>query len=191
MSIALNPKGELDVSVYTPDVEVNPPLVLSWKLDFRKAREEAGSFDSSFRFGTNRTPVRFRRARLAPLSLMIGYDLVYDPGADVLRLDNFGVRFGNSAWIRLAGSVRSVTTRQEIDIRMTHSAISLDELYPYYAAITGDREARFGGVVSLYPLTVRAIRRRWTYRGTRSSWCLLQCAGNAGRASSARLSFAR
>jgi len=190
MSIALNPKGELDVSVYTPDVEVNPPLVLSWKLDFRKAREEAGSFDSSFRFGTNRTPVRFRRARLAPLSLMIGYDLVYDPGADVLRLDNFGVRFGNSAWIRLAGSVRSVTTRQEIDIRMTHSAISLDELYPYYAAITGDRETRFGGVVSLYPLTVRGnpssmdIQGELALRGVSFS-----VPGTQAALPSARLSF--
>ncbi len=154
MSIALNPKGELDVSVYTPDVEVNPPLVLSWKLDLNKGIDTAGSFKSSFRFGTNRTPVRFRRARLAPLNLMIGYDMVYDPASDRLMLDHFGVRFAGSTWLNLVGTVRKVTTRQEIDLRMTQSAISLDELYPYFAAITGNRVTRFGGVVSLYPLTI-------------------------------------
>ncbi|HSV96737.1 MAG TPA: hypothetical protein VLM75_07365 [Spirochaetota bacterium] len=155
MSIALNPKGELDVSVYTPDVEVNPPLVLSWKFDFNKGKAGNNSFASAFRFGTNRTPVRFKRSRLAPLSLMIGYDMVYDPAVDNLRLDHFSVRFAGSTWLNLAGTVRNVTTRQEIDIRMTHSAIALDELYPYYAAITGDRLTRFGGVISLYPLTIK------------------------------------
>ncbi len=165
MSIALNPRGELDVSLYTPDVEVSPPLVLSWKLDFKKPRDASGSFDSTFRLGTKRTPVRFRRSRLSPLNLMIGYDMVYDPGSDVLRLDSLGVRFGNSVWINMAGTVREVTGRQEIDIRMTQSAISLDELYPYYSALTGDKATRFGGLVSLYPLTVRGSASSMDLKG--------------------------
>ncbi len=155
MSIALNPKGELDVTVYTPDVEVKPPLVLSWKLDFARGKGGDKSFRSAFRFGTSRTPVRFRRSRLAPLNLMIGYDMVYDPAADLLRLDHLGVRFAGSTWMNLSGTVRKLTTRQEIDIRMTQSTLSLDELQPYYAAISGDRQTRFGGVVSLYPLTIK------------------------------------
>ncbi len=155
MSMALNPKGELAVSVYTPDVEVRPPLVLSWRLDFNKAKSGGRTFASAFRFGTNRTAVRFKRARLAPLDLMIGYDMVYDPLADRLRIDHFGVRFADGTRLNLEGTVRDVTTRQEIDIRMTRGGISLDELYPYYAAITGDRLTRFGGIVSLYPLTIK------------------------------------
>ncbi|HDP81184.1 MAG TPA: hypothetical protein ENN21_10130 [Spirochaetes bacterium] len=155
MKIVLNPGEEMDVSFSSREAGVQPPLVLTWKLEFEKNRGRQPLFGSVFKFGTYRTPVRFKQTHLAPLHFMLSYDLFYEPSRDRLSINHFGLRFLGRKWLFLSGTVDGVTTNQTVDIKMTESAIVLDDLYPYFRALTGDRTTSFGGVVSLFPLTVR------------------------------------
>jgi hypothetical protein len=155
MSVTLNPDDRIDVSFYSPEVSVEPPLILGWSLVFDKGDGSQPKFNSRLRAGTSNTPIRFRKARLAPLDFLVSYDLSYDPVKDYLSLGDFGVSFKGKNWIRLAGSVSEASKKPYVNIRMAQSEIVLSDLYPYYKAITGDSSMRFGGSVTLAPLTIK------------------------------------
>ncbi len=157
MKLELNPREEMNVTFTSAVAEVKPPLILTWKLLYKKKEEADGRprFESRLKLGTYRTPVRFQRVHLAPLTFMVSYDLFYEPTADYLRINNLGVDFAGRTLLSIGGEVRDVTKKQRFDIRMIKSSISLTELYPYYRSITGDRSMRFAGDLSLYPLTVK------------------------------------
>ena len=157
MKIELNPKEEMNVTFTSSDIDVRPPLILTWKLLYNKMEGDSGKprFESRLRMGTYRTPVRFRRTHLAPLNFLVSYDMFYEPGADHLRLNSLGIDFAGKKLLNLAGEVRDVTTKQRFNFRMTESTIALTDLYPYYRSVTGDRSMRFAGNVSLYPLTIK------------------------------------
>ncbi|TAL39595.1 MAG: hypothetical protein EPN93_01230 [Spirochaetes bacterium] len=165
MKIVLNPEEEMQVSFYSQDADVTPPLILTWKLLFSKTEANKPEFKSLLKFGTYRTPVRFKQAHLAPLNFMVSYDIFYDPTSDFLRVNNFGVTFLNRRWLFLAGSVKDVTTAPVVDIKMEESAIVLDDLYPYFLALTHDYATRFSGVISLYPLSVKGTPDRMDING--------------------------
>ncbi len=155
MDITLNPREEMNVTFVSREAEVGPPLILTWKLLYKKENQGRPQFESRFKFGTYRTPVRFRRQHLAPLTFMVSYDLLYEPLTDFLRLNQFGVGFNGRRLFNLAGEVKEVSTKQNFSLRMTESDINLNELYPYFRQLTGNTAMRFGGSISLAPLTVR------------------------------------
>ena len=155
MDIKLNPAEELDVSFYSADAQVSPPLLMSWKLGYEKGDRNRPRFNSSFKFGTYKTPVRFKGTYLAPLTFLVSYNLYYSPLEDRLNLDHLGVSFGGKKWIDLTGNIARATGNQQIDLRMRESLIDLRALYPYYLSLTKDRNTRFNGTISLYPLNVK------------------------------------
>lgn len=165
MKIQLNPREEMDFYFYSKDADLAPPLVLSWKLLFDKADKANPKFESSFKFGTYKTPVRFKRLHLAPLWFMISYDLYYNPYGDVLTLNHFSVKFKESKWVNLSGTVKDVTTKQLIDIRMTESNIALSDFYPYFVSFTGDKKTKFGGNISLFPFYVKGTADNLSLNG--------------------------
>ncbi|MDY6935613.1 MAG: hypothetical protein SVZ03_15490 [Spirochaetota bacterium] len=154
MSLQLNPKGEMDVSFYSNDAKLNHPLILTWKLIFGRGEEKEPTFSSLFVCGVNRAPVRYKKILLTPLNLLISYDIFYHPVRDYLRLNHLNISFHDKKWFNLEGVIRDITKNQEIDIRMTESIIHLDDLYPYYRSITGDRITRFNGDISIFPFTI-------------------------------------
>lgn len=154
LNIVLNPKEEMKVAFSSKEAGLAPPLLLTWKLIFSKEKKETPRFNSIFKFGTYRAPVRFKKTYLAPLDFMVSYDLFYNPLKDHLSLNHFGVQFRGKKWLYLTGAVSHVTKRQKIDLRMAESVISLNDLYPYFLSITGDRSKRFSGTISLMPLTI-------------------------------------
>lgn len=155
VEIMLNPEQRIDLSFQSDAAGVEPPLVMSWKLIYHKRGDGLSNFESSMRMGTYKTPVRFKSAHLAPLNVMVLYDLYYDPARDFLSLNDFGIAFKDKRWIKLTGTVAGVTKTQNVDLRMAESVIPLSDLYPYYLALTGDDSLRFGGTISLAPLTVK------------------------------------
>ena len=165
MRVELNPREEMDVSFYSRDAELRPPLIFTWKLIFDKKREGKPTFASGFKFGTYKTPVRFKRSHLAPLNFMISYDMYYNPLDDFLELNYLGVTFRGRRWLHVTGSVKKVTTEQQINIRMAESDISLNDLYPYFLGLTGDRKTKFGGTATLLPLTIRGTPSRMDIDG--------------------------
>jgi len=154
MKIELNPQEEMDVSFYSRDAEVRPPLILTWKLNFNRVKEKP-EFASHFKFGTYKTPVRFKRSHLAPLNFMISYNIFYHPIEDYVKLDHLGISFRGKKWLSLSGMVKEVTKKPDIYLRMTESEIVLDDLYPYFLSLTGDRKTKFAGTISLLPLTIQ------------------------------------
>ncbi len=154
LNIVLNPKEEMKVAFSSKEAGLAPPLILTWKLIFSKEEKNTPLFNSIFKFGTYRAPVRFRKTYLAPLNFMVSYDLFYNPLEDHLSLKHFGVQFAGKKWLYLTGSISHVTKKQKIDLRMAESSISLNDLYPYFLSLTGDRSKRFGGTISLMPLTI-------------------------------------
>lgn len=158
MKIELNPRGEMDIAFASKEAGIKTPLILTWKLAFEGSREKP-DFASIFKFGTYNAPVRFKNTHLAPLNFLISYDMLYNPLTDNLSLSHFGIQFNDRKWFFLAGNIRRVTKEQEVDLRMTESEIVLDDLYPYFISLTGDRKTRFGGIVSLYPLVINGNPR--------------------------------
>ncbi len=155
MKIELNPKEEMDVTFYSRDADVSPPLILTWKLLFSKSEKGKPQFESRLKMGTYKTPVRFKRSHLAPLSFMVSYDVFYNPINDYLKLNHLGVKFRSRKWLYMTGEVKNVATKQDISLKMTESDIALSDLYPYFVQVTGNRRMKFGGNISLYPLTIQ------------------------------------
>ena len=155
VEILLNPEERIDLSFQSDAAGVEPPLVMGWKLLYHKKGDGLSNFESSLRMGTYRTPIRFQRAHLAPLDFLVLYDLFYDPARDRLTLNDFGITFKGKRWVKITGAVSGVTKTQTVDIRMAESTIALSDLYPYYLALTGDDSLRFGGTISLQPLTIK------------------------------------
>lgn len=154
MNFELNPKGEMDIFFSSREAGVKTPLMLNWKLFFDKGEEKRSAFESSLNVGTYKAPVRFQKTHLAPLDFIVSYDLTFYPVRDILKLSHLDIKFMDKKWIGLTGLIKQVTTKQEIDLKMAESNIVLDDLYPYFVSITGDRRTKFRGVVSLFPLTI-------------------------------------
>ncbi len=154
MQVDVNPAKTLDLSFYSDDATVEPPLLFTWRLQFDKTKGEKQKFISLLKAGTCGAPVRFKRSHLAPMNFLISYDIQYDPGKDFLNLRNFTVSMKNRNWLSLSGHVKGVTSRQNVSLHMRESDIRLDDVYPYYRAVTGDRKSIFRGSLSLYPFSV-------------------------------------
>ena len=155
MKLQLNPKGKMDVSFYSKDAELRPPLIVTWNLIFNKKGKGMSGFSSNLKLGTYKTAVRFKGIHLAPLNFMISYDIFYNPLSDYLILNHLGVEFFGKKWLNFSGDIRKVRTDQKINIQMTESEIVLYDLYPYFLKLTGERETIFRGTVSLFPLTIK------------------------------------
>ncbi|MFW5771134.1 MAG: hypothetical protein ACOCX9_06830 [Spirochaetota bacterium] len=154
MQVDVNPEKTLDLSFYSDDATVEPPLLFTWRLRFDKTRGEKQKFLSLLKAGTYRAPVRFKRSHLAPMNFLISYDIQYEPDKDFLNLRKFTVSMKKRNWISLSGHVKGVTSRQDVSLNMLESDIPLDDVYPYYQAVTGDSKRIFKGSLSLYPFSV-------------------------------------
>ncbi|PKL41153.1 MAG: hypothetical protein CVV44_00510 [Spirochaetae bacterium HGW-Spirochaetae-1] len=166
MEMSLNPREELDVSFYSRDAEVSPPLIVMWKLNFANGKGQPPRFNSQLKLGTYRTPVRFKQSHLAPLNFLVSYNIYYNPLNDYLAINNLSITFKSRRWIYLGGEIRNVTKNALLDLQMSESTILIDELYPYYAIITGDRKTRFGGSISFMPLKISGTASALTLDGS-------------------------
>jgi hypothetical protein len=156
MDVKVNPMERLNLSFYSKAADVSPPLLFSWMLEYIKGDGNAPpAFNSSLKCGTDRNAIRLQGTHLAPMSFLVSYNLFYNPIDDRLNLEHLSVAFNGRRWISLGGTVDNATKDPYINIRMLESVIDLRALYPYYVGITNDRSMRFGGEVSLYPLSVQ------------------------------------
>ncbi|MCL2025201.1 MAG: AsmA family protein [Leptospirales bacterium] len=154
MDVKVNPPERLNLSFYSKEAEVSPPLVFMLALDYIKGEgQEAPVFNSTFKCGTDRSPIRLKGTRLAPMNFLISYNLFYNPIEDRLNLEHLRVTFNGRHWINLGGTVNNLTGDPYVDIKMAESLIDLRALYPYYVSLTGDRSIRFGGELSLHPFS--------------------------------------
>ncbi|MCU0821316.1 MAG: hypothetical protein MUC95_02440, partial [Spirochaetes bacterium] len=154
MRLILNPGGEMDVFFSSKDAGIKTPLELTWRLIFDKKEAGKSQFESMLKFGTYKAPVRFQKIHLAPLNFSVSYDLTFNPIKDTLQLSYFDIKFLDKNWLSLTGTVQQVTKKQEIYIKIADSAIVLDDLYPYFVSLTGDRRTKFSGIISLCPLLI-------------------------------------
>lgn len=155
LSIKINPDEKLKVGLKSETVSVAPPLLFTFDLSYNGEDEKNTKFYSIFKAGTYETPIAFQGANLKPLTLRADYDLYYDPIADYLKINSFGVTFGSDRWIDLGGKIESLAESQNIDIKMIASSIKLDELYPYFLAVTNNDSIVFAGDISLMPLEIK------------------------------------
>ncbi len=163
MRFELNPRNGMNVKFYSKDAATAPELVLNWSLVFNNG--DKPEFNSTLNAGAKRMPLRLKNKFFSPFSFLVAYDIFYNPVNDILRLNDFSVSFMNSYWLKLTGSVGSVTKSQELDIRMVQSSIKLKDLYPYFVLMTGDRSTKFGGEISLFPLVVKGNAKNPDVRG--------------------------
>ncbi len=164
MKIELNPKNSMTLAYNSGGISARPDLTLMWKLIFQNSEEKV--FSSQMKIGTSGMPLRLQNRHLAPLKFMVSYDMIYNPGTDLLSINDFSVRFKESYWIKLGGTIKSVTENQFLNIKMEKSLIPLSDLYPYYVSLTGDRTMRFGGNISLLPLDVTGTAASPDIKGT-------------------------
>ncbi len=163
MKFELNPQNGMNVKFYSKSAATVPELILNWKLVFKNG--DSPEFSSSLNAGAKRMPLRLKNKFFSPFNFLIAYDIFYNPINDLLKINNFSFSFMNSNWIKLSGMVSSVTKTQVLNIHMDQSVIPLKDLYPYFVLMTGDRSTRFGGEISLYPLTVRGNAKNPEIRG--------------------------
>ena len=151
--LTINPRGNIRAGYSSPAVSTEPDVLFTLGLDYDK--EKKSSMTSFFRFGAQKTPVRYRGTFLAPLDFLVAYDLACDPAGDSLSLRRASVSVRGKTWIALTGSVSRISSRPFVDMRMTESRIVLDDIDPYVKKISVLSRSRFGGTVSLMPVTVR------------------------------------
>ncbi len=163
MKFELNPHKGMNVKFYSKSAATVPELVLDWKLVFNNGGTP--EFNSSMNVGAKRMPLRLQNKFFSPFNFLIAYDIFYNPINDILKINNFSFSFMNSNWIKLSGMVSSVTRSQVLNINMEQSIIPLKDLYPYFVLMTGDRSTRFGGEISLFPLTVRGNAKNPDIKG--------------------------
>lgn len=164
MKIQLNPENEMELKYFSRGLTAKPDLTLMWKLIFENGDE--GQFVSKLNVGSRRLPLRLKNRYITPLNFFLKYDIIYKPSADSLVVNNLSLSFKNRNWLKLAGNIDSVAKNQRINFRMIESDINLGDLYPYYLTFTGDRNTRFRGNVSLYPLTIRGTLNKQDIKGS-------------------------
>ncbi len=147
----MNEDKPLKVWYSAASMESKPPLYVHVLTYLDKGTE---SFQSKFKVGMVKAPIRLQRKIFAPLDFLIEHDVSYDPGKDHLALHYFKVSFRKSEWVNLQGSIQNVQKNPSINMNMVRSDIILDELYPYFLAFTGDNSIWFGGKISLAPLKI-------------------------------------
>ncbi len=145
--IELNPDGRVDFSLRGDGISIDSPLSLMFLADMEKRKGGPG-FTSHLLFSSPSTSIRFPGKKLPPLDFRVAHDLFYEPADDILQLKEFSVSFRKRTWLKLNGSVKSLRDRGMMNIRGEGTGILLDDLYPYYRALTGDRNTRFGGNIS-------------------------------------------
>lgn len=168
LNVKINPGERLNLTFYSKEAAVNPPMLLSFLLEWQADGDEGKGFTSRFKCGTGSCPVRLRGSSLTPFNFLVSYSLFYDPSADVLSLNHFKVSFNEKNWLYLAGRVSALTSDPVISISMKESIIDLKPLYPCYTALTKDRTLYFNGIISLYPLTVKGTLSDLKAEGTLS-----------------------
>ncbi len=164
MKIELNPQNRMNVKFYSKAASTTPELVLNWNLIFNNGKNP--DFSSTMNVGAKKMPLRLKDKFFTPFNFLVAYDIFYNPVNDVLKLNNFSFSFMNSDWIKISGTVGSVTKTQVLNIHMDRSVIPLKDLYPYFVIMTGDRKTKFGGEISLYPLTVRGTAKSPDIKGS-------------------------
>ncbi len=163
MKFELNPQNSMNIKFYSKGAATAPELVLNWKLIFNNG--DTPEFSSTLNVGAKRMPLRLENKYFSPFNFLIAYDIFYNPINDILKINNFSFSFMNSNWLKLSGMVSSVTKSQVLNINMDQSIIPLKDLYPYFVLMTGDRNTRFGGEISLFPLTVRGDAKNPDIKG--------------------------
>lgn len=163
MKIELNPQNSMNVKFYSKAASTVPELILNWKLIFNNGKNP--EFSSTMNVGAKRMPLRLKDKFFAPFNFLVAYDIFYNPVNDILKINNFSFSFMNSNWLKISGMVASVTKTQVLNIHMDQSVIPLKDLYPYFVLMTGDRKTKFGGEISLYPLTVRGTAKSPDIKG--------------------------
>lgn len=163
MKFELNPQNAMNVKFYSKSAATAPELILNWKLNFNNG--DTPEFSSSLNMGAKRMPLRLNNKFFSPFNFLIAYDIFYNPINDILKINNFSFSFMNSNWLKLSGMVSSVTKTQVLNIKMDESTIPLKDLYPYFVLMTGDRSTRFGGEISLFPLSVKGNAKNPDIKG--------------------------
>ncbi len=153
MKVKLNPQKTMNVKYYSRGLSTESELTCLWEVLFEEG--EGKIFISRLDFGSRRLPLRLRNRYIAPLNFFVKYDMIYRPKQDSLEIGDFSIAFKGKNLIKMGGTVENLTKNLQIDLAMIESAISLNDLYPYFVTLTGDRKTRFGGLISLYPLTVK------------------------------------
>ncbi len=154
LNVKINPAEKLDLSFYSKEASVAPPVLLSFLLEWQSEGDEGKGFSSRFKCGTGSNPVRIKGSSLTLFNFLVSYNMFYDPAADVLSLGHLKVSFNDKNWLYLAGKISNLTSDPFISIYMKESLIDLKPLYPCYTALTGDRSINFNGLISLYPLKI-------------------------------------
>jgi hypothetical protein len=149
--IQLNRDKPLKVWYSASDLDAKPPLYLHYLLYLDKKQS---AFRSQMKVGIVKAPVRIQRKILTPINFIVAHDLQYDPKSDKLDLHYFKVTFKDKDWLNLQGKIEHVQTKPDLDIKMSQSAIVLDDLYPYFLKFTGKSAIHFGGTISLKPLVI-------------------------------------
>lgn len=154
--VQLNPDKVIDIYFSNPTASTDTPFNLHWLLAYDGESQKPG-FISQLKIGHNNIPVRFKGKHLLPLDLAIDYDLRYAPEQDRLNLSFFRMGLLKQKWLQMSGKIDQATDpdNMNIDLKITESDINLTELYPHYRNFTGDHSMRFGGHLSLAPLTIQ------------------------------------
>ncbi len=152
INFIVNPQETIDARYSSRDLSAHPPLHLTWGLVFD--RNVKAGFSSFFKFGGTGS-ARYRNILLAPFDFLVSYDVSCDPKKDRLDISHVLVRCKNKTWIRLTGSVSSLSRRPFADISITESDISLTDIDHYVRSLASLSRTRAAGTLSLAPWSIR------------------------------------
>ena len=151
LNVSLNPRENVSMVFKSKDASASPELILTMNVGYNKTESK---FASTLKFGTYKTPVRFKNTHLAPLNFILSYDLNYNPYNDQITLGHFTVNFAGKNWLKLSGTVSNASKNMYLNLAVTESNIVLDDFYPYYFSLSKNKKTSFRGRISLFPMTI-------------------------------------
>ncbi len=151
LNVSLNPRENVSVVFKSKDASASPELILTMNIGYNKSESK---FASRLKFGTYKTPVRFKNTHLAPLNFILSYDLNYNPYNDQVTLGHFTVNFAGKNWLKFSGIVSNASKNMYLNLAVTESNIVLDDFYPYYLSLNKNQKTSFRGRISLFPMTI-------------------------------------
>ena len=155
-NLTLNPSTNIQIQMKNKDFKTNFPLNFRCQTSFlNKNKNRAKSkFKSELNFEINKAVFYYKKRPLAPLNLKLGYNLLYKPDQDNLKLDNFIISWQKQKLINLAGEIKKIRTKPNLNLAMKESYLNLNSFSPYLKVLGLNKQLNFKGAISLFPLKI-------------------------------------
>lgn len=155
LEVSLNP--EKSIPIYYKDKEEILDAELDIKLILKKEPGQVKKiYSSALLFSTKKFLVKKNLKPEETYNFELGYNLIFQPEADELRLASLHFVFEKERWLHAFGALTKISSpTPDFDFVVSESKINLNSLSPLIKAVPGLSGASLGGNISLAGISAK------------------------------------